>query len=155
MPNSQVRKETIDALKIDVLTQPVPDAVPVVEVGVKHCKATLIAQQALNNSAGPATLFTTPTDRDCYIQAGYISYQKDAAATTDNISLYIVTEDGIQVRLLRIACVTLNASFGAIITPFFHPIKLKRASAVTLTSSTAVGNFTVAAMVYYYIDDIT
>lgn len=154
MVNTQVIEEIEDALKIDRRVERAPSPLPVIEVGVKSIKNCITASQS-NTSATSATLFTTSNDCDTYLTGASLTWIRDASATSTLFAIYYVDENGLNKILLSVGGITLTAGSGSTITPPMHPIKLKRGSNVTITSTTNVANFKLTGQIYYFIDEIS
>lgn len=154
MTNSQVIKETVEAFKIDTNVSAIPNAIPVIEVGVKSVKNGLSFSSTLVNATS-TTLFTFPSDRDTYLTGAMITFVRDALATSELFAItYVPAEDTANRTIVNYAGVTLTAGNGSATTPQFHPIKVKRGSVVTITSTTNTGNFKVTGLIYFFYDDV-
>lgn len=154
MANWQVTQEIIQALKLDINVDKIPQPIPVVEVGVQSIKKGVSASQSCTN-ATTATVYTTPTDRDFYITGGNLTFVRDATATSALFGLGYTDENGGSQNLLTFAGVTLNACWGSTQTPQMHPIKVKRGTNIVITSSTNVGNFKATGQIYGFIDEMS
>jgi hypothetical protein len=153
MVNSQVTREIVEALKLDINVQAIPSPIPVIEVGVKQVKRGMNRSQSLANATS-GTIFTTPVDQDFYITGANLTFVRDATATSALFNISYTDEGGQSQNILTFAGVTLNLGYGATQTPPMHPIKVARGTNINLNSSTNVGNFKVTAQVYGFIDEV-
>jgi hypothetical protein len=153
MVNSQIVKETTEAFKLDRNIDTFPVVVPVVEVGVKSVKEGLSRSTSLVNATS-ATLYTAPSDQDCYLTGATLSLIKDVTATTTTIAIQYVDINGANQNILSIGSITLTVHTSQVVTPNMHPIKLLRGSAVTITSATNVATFKANGQIYFFLDEV-
>jgi hypothetical protein len=156
MVNSQIVAETVNALKIDLNTEQVPAAIPVVEVGLK-CSKTAEIFSTVNVATGTSTLLASADNirGDVYVTSIQFGVIKDATCDVATGSLPItVTIGGINKVIAYIPIITLTAQNIVISCSFPHPIKIDRKTAIT-----SVGTFTAGVMIRtyvmtYYIDEV-
>jgi len=108
---------------------------PVVEI--KRICNILKFNSAVN--ATTATIYTTPSDKDFYLVAAQLSVIKDATSTSGGTSIFVIIE-GVSVRLLSIATLTLTAQYSNIANNFPVPIKIDRNTIITVVNSTNNAN---------------
>lgn len=150
--NSQVINETRDALKINTAVEKIPNAIPVIEVGVKSVK-NLIIKALDKSSAASSTIYTTPSNQDFYIVGAQLSRIKDAACDSSSVTLSAVI-GGATSTILTLAGFTLTAQDGSITICFTHPIKVDRGSTITLYNGTkTVGNILTSGVIYGFLDE--
>jgi len=156
MVNSQVISEIVNALKIDIRTTPIPNAIPVIEVGTKQTKNGFSGSNSLTNGTS-ATIYTADSTRDTYITGATLSTVRDATAVYGLVSVKYIPFEGstTAVNILSLGGITLTAHpLVTAVTPTMHPIKIARGSNVTLVSDSATGNFKATGQIYGFIDEV-
>jgi hypothetical protein len=89
---------------------------------------------------GDITVYTSPSDKDFYLQSVVLAYTKNAAS--DNVVVYCdAGVGGTQVVLCRLESQTLTAGSDHLELVLPMPLKLDRSSVIRLR-----GSFTVGAM---------
>lgn len=154
MVNSQVTQEIINALKLDIMVEKLPTAIPVVEVGLKSVKPLESVYLVNTNSTG-ATIITAPLDRDMYIVGASLSLIRDGTATATFHELRYSDYNGTLRRLLSLSALTLTANSKDQVIYLNHPIRIQRGSNITVNSSTATGNFVLNSIIFYYLDEVS
>jgi hypothetical protein len=152
--NSQVIREIVNAFKIDLLAEKIPQPIPVVEVGVKSSKTIDVVRSAAVTNAASTTLYTTPTDQDFYLTFASLNTKNASAAGSATIIAVNVTIDG-QVRMLlgHVNFVSTNTTGPT--SPFIcgnHPIKVDRNTAITLTMDSPTTSDRAFASIAGYLD---
>lgn len=157
--NSNLTKEIIDGARLQQQQGGIPSelaekVIPVMEVNPKLLKAATIIKSAqiLNNS--PQTIYTTPTDKDFYLTNVALSTSKDVTATSI-VTALSATVNGITGVILRLCTLTLTAERGEMACSLNPPIKVDPGSAITITTSTNVGNIAAAGSIVGYLEDNT
>jgi hypothetical protein len=155
--NSELIKELQGSTKIQTMsglpTILSSNIVPTIEINPKIVKNGSNISQSLANATSSGFTFTAPTDRDMYITGANLTFVRDATATSTKFAVTYVNDLGATITLLSFGGVTLNAGSGSTQTPAMHPIKIQRGSTMTITSTSATGNFSINAQIYYFIDD--
>jgi len=158
MVNSQVIKETVDAFKLDLNTESVPNAIPVVEVGIKSSKSSF-PKTFTKSTTGSATIYTTPTDQDFYITALAVSLMKDATCDVADGGSFSITAqvNGIVTQLIGIPLFTLTAQDGELALSFGnHPMKVDRGTTILIATNTfSAGKMTRIGYVHGYLDEVS
>jgi len=154
MVNSQVSNEIVEAFKIDRQVERIPQAIPVIEVGIKSVKNNKAASFA-RTTTGTASLYASSAINKTYITGLQVSFIKDAAcdiATGDiNIS---TTIGGISTIIARFAVITLTADTQSVYIDFKHPLLIDRSATISFTATYAVGLMVRCGTIYYYEDEI-
>jgi len=152
--NSQLSKELVDGAKIQTSFDKIPSqladkVVPVMEVNPRLLRKTRILGQARVNNSTAGTIFTSSANYDTYITNVVFSYIKDVTSTATQLQLR-VTIDGVVLRLIEVAGITLTVANGSLVVNLDAPLKIDRNTAVTLNSDTNVANFQISASVIGY-----
>lgn len=139
-----------------VQTKPMLDTSKVIlvsDVNPAHNRfCEIVRRQSAINSTG-GTIYTTPSDRDFYLNSCFLSYIKDATSTSTTSALSVVI-GGATVNLIRFAQLTLTAATGSQGLSFPAPIKLDRNSAITISNSTSTANISCEGTISGFLADI-
>lgn len=129
---------------------------PIYNVGFPTGKYCDVVKEASAINQGAVSMYTTPTDRDFYLNSCYLSSIKDVTSTSLNASI-TTTINGVVVSLLRMAQMTLTAQSGTMTINFSIPVKIDRGVAINMGNSTAVANVSTWAGItgFTYQNDIT
>jgi len=128
--------------------------VPVMEVNPKVLRRINWNFAGAATNATSTSLGTISSTKDTYIVAASMSLSKDVTAVTTFVRLNAVMENGQTVVLCPIGCLTLTAETHDMAVSFPFPIKLKKGTSITVTASSATGNFNVfASAVGYEVDN--
>lgn len=152
--NSNLTKELIDVGKLQVSRDKIPNelaekVVPVINVNPKDYRIANVLRYNTCTNATNATIYTTPADRDTYITNIMLAFIKDATATSTGVWINFVI-DGATRTILHYPCLTLTAQTGAITLALPSPIKVDRNTAITVNSSTNVGNISASGSIIGY-----
>jgi len=112
--------------------------IPTIETNPHSVNKEVITRgQAIASSAATATIYTTPVDRDFYLQTVQLSFCKDAACdiASGNYGVYAVIS-GSNRRICYLSRLTLSAATGAVCVPLPKAIKVDRNSNITLEGGT-------------------
>lgn len=153
MVNSQQVKETVEALKIDLHTEKIPNAIPTVETNPKIVKNIYCTNKIAINATSESIKVCSATN-DTYIVGAFISVNKDVTST----SIYediVATIDGVTTSILKIASISLTPEIQSAYAYFSHPIKVDRGGTIAVRMSTNVANCTVCGMIYYFVDEVS
>lgn len=122
--------------------QPVLVGNPIPHLTIKH---------ALNVNATSTTIHTTSSTNRTFLVGGSLSYIKDATSTSTFVTITGQPKDGTTPRFLILPGITLTASNGST-HGYFGPngIELAKGTTITVTSSTATANVSVAGSVWFY-----
>jgi len=109
------------------------------------------------NTTGSSTVYTTPTDKDFYLQAVLLSWEANAASDCTEFWVNVTTdtENVASQRILGARRTTLTAGRGEQILSLVKPIKLARNTQVTLNQSFTVGAASMGASVIGYTVETT
>lgn len=154
MVNSQVVKEIVDALKLDMNIEKVPSPVPVIEVNPKLVKNVLL-YNSTRNVSGAATILTTPTNQDYYLHGIEFDYTKDASCdmASGRLSISVVI-GGATYYVASFSVLTLTAQYSGRYIQFKTPLKLDRNSAIRFNGATfTAGNLIQSVCLHYMIDE--
>jgi hypothetical protein len=139
--NSQLSKEIIEAARIQVNRDSVPNqiadkVVPVMEVNPKLLRLINIVETSSKTTTGALTAYTTPTDREFYLKNVTFSIIKDATCdiATGVISLNVI-RDGVSKGIIAIPLITLTAQSITITENFDTPIKIDKNTAISTTTT--------------------
>lgn len=124
-----------------------PVIIPTIDVYAGKSLDYIKTGESLNNAT--VTLATTPTDRDVFLTAIFMSQGRDTAATGNNGCYLAVTINGATVKLMSLASVNsagYGYSSGQI--SFKYPIKLDRNTTIVLYNNVAAGINALTATVY-------
>lgn len=108
-----------------------------------------IGANALLSNATTTTLYTTPSDKDVYIQSAQLSYVSDATATTTFIGIRGVI-NGVNKYLILLPRLTLTATNATEVITFKYPIKFDRGTNIVILSDTNVANFRASGTIHGY-----
>lgn len=152
--NSDLQKELQEGAKIQVRdkapTEITDKVLPVMEVNPKFFRRVNWNFAGAGTNATSTSLGTTPTDREIYVTGATLSVTKDATATTTYVRLNCTADNGQSVILCSFGCITLTAEQHDMSVSFPFPIRLKKGTTITISASTAVGNFNAFASVFGY-----
>jgi len=123
------------------------------ECNPKLTKDGFVASNSLTNATSGALMTAPSSDFGMYICSAQMSWVRDATATSLLFNLIYVNEYGATINFLSVPGVTLTAGSGSTSIVFPHPLKVLPGSALTINSSTNVGNFKVSAQINYYLDE--
>jgi hypothetical protein len=113
-----------------------------------------IVRNVSSDNATSATLYTTPSDKDFYLVSASLSFVKDITATTTGVSLRAVVE-GVQRRILELACLTLTVERGQLNISLNNPIKIDRNTNISVDSITNNANFNIRGQIIGYTVETT
>ena len=155
--NSEVIQEIRNATKIQGGADSVPrvlanQIIPVIEVGSKIVKNARAESTQQSNLNGNSTIFTTPTDQDCYITAASLSMAKDVTADTVDCALRC-SINGTFRTLLCLAGLTLTAMQDTTSISYPHPIKVDRGTNILINSSRTAGATRISGAVSFFLDE--
>lgn len=140
MVNSQVIHEIVDALKIDERVEPIPNAIPTIEVGYKRNSSGVML---LSTRATSGTMYINPaTGYDFYITSINFNFAKDAAcdAATGTMTITAVPYDtGVSQIIFAVPHITLTASEYTGTITFANPLRLLRNSQIQQAQTYAAG----------------
>jgi len=138
--NKAISNNIIDTLKLNPITDNIPRAViptiqPVFEVNPKVCNVVRHSNLAVT---GSGTIFTTPSDRDFYLNSASLGMIKDATCdvASNSESSLTVTTEGTARRLLQMPLLTLTAQSENATISYPIPLKLDRNTTITIQSAT-------------------
>lgn len=142
--NTETAEEIRDVFKMQqnvdgIISNVAGQIIPVVDVNPKHARRCLVARRATATNATTATIYTTPSDKDFFLNSLSVGYIKDATST----SLYsgiTATIDGVARELLLIPGITLTAANGSVSVSFPVPLKVDRGTSILCVNSTNVAN---------------
>lgn len=119
-----------EALGLQQATDKIPIPIPVVEVNPRLLRQCNIVK-ANQSTGATVTVYTTPSDRDFYICAATLSFQKDAASTCTYSSLTI-TIDGTSVSLLRVTGIASTVQNDSVTISLPFPLKIDRGTNIQI-----------------------
>jgi len=152
MVNSQVIAETVNAQKIDLNTEVVPNAVPVIEVGVKSVKNGLVASISSSNLNGNTTILSTGGS-DVYICSVWISHIKDVTCDSTGAAV-LASIGGVNKNLIHTGGITLTVMDKGLSVSFPHPIKVDKNTNIVANSNRTAGTSNTQAGISYFIDEV-
>lgn len=161
--NTDLTKELKDGGKLQQLRDVIPSqladkVVPVMEVNPKLLRRSNIVRSGGSITAGSATIYTTPGDKDFYLTACSASFIKDAANdnATGRFNAIVATVEGIAQNLISFAVLTLTAQQQTVTISFPTPIKIDKNTAISIASTTiGAGSFAkYGNIVGYTVDNI-
>lgn len=116
---------------------------PVINVNPKDYRRTSLLLQERGVASGNVTVVTTHATRYTFINSITLSFVKDATCDAASTQIDVVAVvDGVTVVLIVNALLTLTAQTSALSLSFVNPIRLDRASAITIRTPTyTAGNF--------------
>jgi hypothetical protein len=125
----------------------VPSIQPVFEVG----KKIGIVRSASKTTTGTTPIYTTPADRDFFLTNLFLSNVTDASC--DNTSIFIqFVQNGVTYYLL-FPKITLTAFSGNTQLNLSVPIKVDRASNISISSTFTLGTSTSHGVIVGYLND--
>lgn len=110
------------------------EVVPVIIIERNH---NIVRSQTFTNATA-ATIYTTPTDKDFYLEALTLSVIKDATSQSTLTDIRAVI-DGVSQLIARISGITLTAQ-NQTITLSGLKIKVDRGTNITLNATSGVAN---------------
>ena len=153
--NDQTIKESSAVLGYQVQTIPPLDTSKislVANVNPKdYRRCNIVRRSSAINSTG-GTIYTTPTDKDFFLNSVALSVIKDVTSTSilSNITCII---DGATNQILSIPGISLTVQNQSLSISFPIPIKIDRGSAIGVSNSTNVANISTNAMITGYTVD--
>jgi len=131
--------------------------VPTMETNPQLLRYTNYLIYNSKTSTGDLAIGTTPKDKDLYITAYNVSFIKDAACDSSAHSLSLVVipdETQASTRIFTSQTLPLTAQTETHFCQLAHPLKLKRNSALSLTSNAyAAGIYNRSVVIYGYTID--
>lgn len=128
----------IFALKVS--DQPDGEVLPYITPTVEVLPRVNIVRSSSQGTTGSATIYTTPADKDFYLQSFTASFNKNAAC---DIATGLISVDcridGVLAELHRFTVITLTAERADITISYPIPIKLDRNTAVRITGTFTAG----------------
>lgn len=107
--------------------------------------ANVVRSASLVNGTS-VTIFTTPSDKDFYLDSAQLSVVKDA--TSDSLlSTISVTVQGVARQILILRGLTLTAQSAQSAISFPKPILIDRGTAITATNNTATANISASGCI--------
>lgn len=145
--NSDITKQIVNQIKASTARDKIPDeiadkVIPTINVSPFQTKTSkpFPISGSLSNATS-VTLYTCHATKATYLTGAFLSYIKDATATSTDISIKIIDdESNLSNSLIKIRSITLTAQNGTAFWNSPFPIKLKKGSTITLTSDTNVAN---------------
>jgi len=134
-----------DKLKMNPATDVLPKHIvptiqPVIEGNRQVCN---VARHGVQTTTGSITVFTTPSDRDFYLNSVYAAFNKDATCdSATGVYTLSSTFDGTTRRLLDFPIFTTTAQSNEMTISFPIPLKVDRNVAIAFS-----GTFTAGACV--------
>jgi len=149
MVNSQVVREINNAFKIDERVSTTPNAIPVIEVGLKATKTNIIRNEVLTNALS-TIVYTTPTKGDFYLDYAIIDYISEAGA---NITGHMtITYEGVK-KLLRVVDIA-GATTKKSLCYSGKPIKIDKGTNISINLGTAEVTTSMSGLVVGHIDEV-
>lgn len=149
--NTEIIKEVVDSLKVDVLVEKVPEVVPTLEVHPRLVTCSQVVKYAVAVNNADTTIYQTPLNQDFYLTSASICMLRDATATSIIHRLRITVDDGSStgnlVELLAIPWITLTAGTQSMSISLPRPIKIKRGGYLSLMSTNTTGNYSFAGTI--------
>ena len=126
--------------------------VPVIDINPQHARVCDIVKTNASSTTGAITIYTTPSDKDFYL-TGY-NIVVSSNVTADNTSLQLsITVDKLTVTLADIRKQSVTAGNLSAAQDFSVPIKIDRATAITLETTFTVGGAVKAGTIMGYTVD--
>lgn len=113
-----------------------------------------IVRRAPLSNATSATVYTTPSDKDFYLNSAFLSVIKDVTAQSLASSI-LVFIDSVQVGILSISGLSLTPQNDVVSISFPIPLKLDRNTTITVTASNATANVSASAGITGYTVETT
>lgn len=121
---------------------------------VEPVKYNNIIRYAQIVATGNTTVYTTPTDKDFYLNYLNLTSEWDAAATPTEISIKCTPYGSAAVVIISFAVNSLNPSTDRdSVTALMNPIKLEPGSNVLLTATFGAGNLVANASIGGYTEE--
>jgi len=141
--NSDLKKELIDGAKIQLSVDNVPgelakSVVPVMEVNPKLLRTCNIVRNCYSYDTGPATVYTTPTDKDFFLTNAVFSSEDDVTSDSTSPRMEVVIDKQTQI-LLSFRKISGTATSKTMALNFNSPIKLDRGSVIQISRIVTVG----------------
>jgi len=158
MVNSQVTSEIVDALKLDVRVDKIPEVTPVVEVGIrKASKGTCFS--TYSTSTGIITIGTAAlAGGNTFVLTGFcVAFTKNILCDIATGQVYVtcVPEDkGVITTIFTIPVITLTSAAYTQFIPLEHPIKLQKGSGVIMGGTFGAGIMVRSLTILGYIDEV-
>lgn len=105
------------------------------------------------NTSGTHNMLTTPSDKDFYLTAVQLSYQKDAACDSTVVQINCTPKGSAATQILKSRKLTLTAGTESLSFSLPIPVLLERASLVSITGTFTVGNMNMAGTCVGYTVD--
>ena len=156
MVNSQLITQIINAFKLDMRVDKIPNATPTVEVNPKIIKSVIVKSGAKTTTGG-FTLLATPLNQDVFLKTISFGMVKDVTCDVAiNLAGVSAVIDGVTTNLLSVPMLTLTAQ-DQNKTINFGPagIKIDRNSNILIISNTyAAGLMNRTAEISYFLDEV-
>jgi hypothetical protein len=157
MVNSQVIKEISNAFKIDERVSPIPQALPVVEVGLKSTKtADIFAASTATNTAS-TTVYTTPTTGDFYLTFAALSIRCASVAAQSEIFRLTATINGATCHILQLVNLANLGNLACTSTEFRgeqRPIKIDKGTNIIMTMNAPTSSDRMGAVIHGFVDEV-
>lgn len=128
--NSEISREIIDALQSQLGAEGMPTKVSdTIQLSVEVNPKLLRRCDIIKQVSSASTIYTTPADKDFFVNTVHLGIAKDVADTGTAASITCVV-NGATVTLLTIPGITLTADAQNVVIPFPVPIKVDRNTAV-------------------------
>jgi hypothetical protein len=136
-------------------TDMIPAEVGNMLVPVIPIERTTNIVKGLNGTAtGSTTIYTTPTDKDFYLNQIHISWATDVVCDSTGMSMTI-TIDGVAQGLIRMNKIALREYYTNETIVFKNPIKVTRGSIISINQTFTVGTMNYSAFIYGYTVETT
>jgi len=153
--NSDMMDEIREGSRIQQNVDPIPNRFsdfvqPVMEVNPKSFRRINVVKENSRITTGSTALYTTPTDRDFFLVAGYL--QAVADATADNTTIYLLIQpiDSAEVNIIQMRKLSLTAFSEKISFCLPFPIKIKRGTTISFGTTYTVGACVINAVIMGY-----
>ena len=125
--------------------------VPTIEIK----STSSIVRNVTLNATGAGTLYTTPTDRDFYIDAIQMSFAKDANCNQDTATYTLTTTiAGVSRVIFSLGTIAFTAHALASAVEFTRGIKVDRGVTIVYNGTYTAGNSIRTATIYGHTEDV-
>jgi hypothetical protein len=154
--NSSLIQETKNAFKINLGTEQIPKAIPVVEVGDKSVKNLRHSDVTVTNAtSGSIISAASHAQQDYYLVGFRFQVVKDAGANSTDFALVLTSDQSTLYFKKLLTAATIEEKDVTVMFPTGHAIKIDKNTAVTVSNQSGTANIKIFCEIFYYVDETT
>ena len=155
--NSFLTKRIVDLAKLPQAMGNIPKEImerilPVIVINdnIFYGNREQVIRDATALNATSATIYATDPNKEFYLQSAELTVSKDAVATSTE-SVITAVIDGSSREILHIDGQTLTADRQSVAINFNYPIRIDRATNISITNTTAVATIKATGVIYGFL----